>query len=997
MRKISREFVGGLLLALLAVSAHATDPKTRINQLGHSVWRVQDGVINAAPNVIVQTKDGYIWIATETGLLRFDGVRFVPFSPPGWDQMRVTTVTALLAAADGTLWIGTPKGLAFWKYGKLTIVPVEGHVNAIVEDHQSRVWATLSRKPDQPLCEVSTGKALCFGPNNGLPLHYGGGLDVSKDGSLFVASADVVANWSPEKGLQLAHEFAELSRGQNLHGISSIFADVDASLLISIGYAGKTLGLQKLKDGVLSPYTAQGFDGGSLAPSTSYRDRAGALWIGTYSAGIFRANDSGVEHFTSKEGLSGDSIRDFHEDREGNMWISTDGGIDCFRDLKVVSWSSPQGLPSGYVNSILAARDGSIFIGSHTGLNILRAGVLTSIGKAQGLPADGVTTLLQDRSGLIWMGVGDQLATYDGHKFTVINSSNGQPTGAVAALALDADGSVWATVLGQNKSIINIKDGKVTSAPLTSKAGFLLAANAKQGVWVDGRSQVGHFANGQLQWIPFLQNSATKGGVRSNDLALAPDGSLLVSTAVGVWGVRDGKSQMLGSANGLPCQSSNGLAFSSDQSLVVRTSCGLLSIKRDALKAWWSNSQSQLTYTLIDSFDGARLSASTFSPQMSRAPDGRIWMANEGGIQVLDPDHVPNNAMTPPVHIEEVVADRVELLPTPGLKLPPLTRDVEIQYTALSFTVPQKVRFKYMLEGRDKAWQEPGVRRTAFYQDLKPGHYRFRVIAANNDGLWNGEGDSLQFDVKPAWFQTLWFRVIWITCVLLFLWSMYLIRIRHLATSITASFNDRLAERTRVARELHDTFLQTVQGSKMVADDALAPDTDETRMRNALVKLSGWLEQATREAREALQSLRMSIVETNHLADSLRRAAASVVGSAAMSIQINASGEPRNFHPIVRDEIFQISFEAVRNAIQHSQGTSIQVTIVYDTDFSVKIVDDGVGILPAIALAGRSGHYGLIGMRERASRLRGNLKINRGDERGTIVLLSVPSSVAYQK
>ncbi len=217
---------------------------------------------------------------------------------------------------------------------------------------------------------------------------------------------------------------------------------------------------------------------------------------------------------------------------------------------------------------------------------------------------------------------------------------------------------------------------------------------------------------------------------------------------------------------------------------------------------------------------------------------------------MIDPGHLSGNAMPPPVHVEQVIADRKNYSPNDDLRLPPLTRDLEIDYTALSFVLPQKVRFRYKLEGRDAAWQEPGTRRQAFYSDLRPGRYRFRVIACNNDGVWNDVGASLGFSVAPAWYQTNWFRILCFVCVVLILSVIYRLRLLQISRAIS---------------------VQTIQGSKLVADDALDPSTDPIRMRQAMQQLSAWLGTATQEGRAALNSLRAAATQTNDLGEALRR------------------------------------------------------------------------------------------------------------------------------
>jgi signal transduction histidine kinase len=381
----------------------------------------------------------------------------------------------------------------------------------------------------------------------------------------------------------------------------------------------------------------------------------------------------------------------------------------------------------------------------------------------------------------------------------------------------------------------------------------------------------------------------------------------------------------------------------------------------------------------------------------ARSPDGRLWFANGVALQMIDPGHLTGNVLPPPVHVEQVVADRKNFSPRKDLRLPPLTRDLEIDYTALSFVVPQKVRFRYILEGRDAAWQEPGTRRQAFYSDLRAGRYRFRVIACNNDGVWNDVGATLDFIVTPAWYQTNWFRILCVVSGIVILMALHKLRLRQIARTISSRFDERLAERTRMARDLHDTLLQTLQGSKLVADGALKPSTDAIRMRRALEQLSLWLGRATQEGRAALNSLRMGTTQTNDLAEAFRRVTENGLIPNSMAVTFSVVGDAREMHPIVRDEIYRIGYEAIRNASAHSSASRLEVELRYTSDLALRVSDNGTGIDPAIADAGRDGHFGLQGMRERAARISGKLTIVSSANSGTEIELTVPGGIIFRK
>jgi signal transduction histidine kinase len=303
---------------------------------------------------------------------------------------------------------------------------------------------------------------------------------------------------------------------------------------------------------------------------------------------------------------------------------------------------------------------------------------------------------------------------------------------------------------------------------------------------------------------------------------------------------------------------------------------------------------------------------------------------------------------------------------------------------------------RYRLEGWETEWHNVGQRRAAFYTDLRPGSYNFRVLASNNDGVWNDTGAALTFTVLPAWYQTSWFRAVVVGLFIGALALFYRMRVRRLTVELAARFDERLAERTRLARELHDTLVQTVQGSRMVARHAVDNLDDPAATRRDLERLSGWLDQAVQEARAALNALRTSDVEAEDLAALFRRIAADIGGDARSAISISDRGAVRVMHPVVRDEVCAIGHEAIRNACAHARGTHVNVVIEYDRDLVLSVSDNGVGIDAAELAAGKPGHFGLAGMRERAASIHAALSITSSTA-GTCVRLSVPGRLAFRE
>ena len=991
--KTSRSLRICLLLLLTTCAAWAVDPDKRISQYGHTAWRIEDGVFSGAPNAIAQTTDGYLWIGTQNGLVRFDGARFVPYVPVNGMPL-ASGIFSLLAGTDGSLWIGTSTNLAHLQNGKLTnYLGADGRVNSIVQGHDGRIWITRSRVHDDkgPLCEVEGASLRCYGKANGIPSPYAVALAEDSDGYLWIGSVNLLIRW--RAGSSTVFTPSKEKSGEGLSGIEAIAADSNDSIWSGMDRRGPGQGLQHWVHGVRKPLNPT-LNHSALQVSALFLDHDNTLWIGTQDQGVYRLNGDKVDRFSSADGLSSDSVNGFYEDKEGNIWIATSEGVDCFRNLRVTTFSTRQGLSTNLVDSVLAAPDGTIWIGNHGALGSLRGDRLSSIQLPNGLLRRQVTSLFEDRAGRLWVGIEDGLYVYENGRFDPIRRSDNTAVGVTIAITEDRDNSIWAEVLGSPMKLLRIQGREVReelSAP-RMPAATSLAADPQNGIWlglIDG--DLARYRHGRLE--TFSTESVAKSPVRQ--ILVRADGSVLAASSSGLTEWRNGFLRTLTSQNGLPCNSLYALVSDSNDALWLYSQCGLIRVADTELQDWWNGTKASVKVDTFGVFDGARPSYSTFQPHAARSPDGRLWFANQNVVQMIDPNHLEVNTLPPPVHIEQIVADRVNYSTAAPISLPALTRDLEIDYTGLSFVVPQKVRFRYRLEGHDPAWQEPGTRRQAFYSDLRPGKYRFRVIACNNDGIWNEQGAILDFSIAPMWYQTISFRILCFASFFLIGSMLYRIRVHQVAKAISVRFDERLSERTRMARELHDTFLQTIQGSKFVVDDGLEEPVDAEKMRRALGQVSGWLEQAIEEGRAALSSLRSSTILKNELAPALRRAAEGGVVPDGMTISVSVIGDARELHPIVRDELYRIGHEAIQNAKAHSHASFLGIDLAYDHDLVLHVRDNGVGIDPGYAMSGREGHHGLQGMRERAARIQGTLTIVSSADSGTDISVIVPGRGSF--
>ena len=606
--------------------------------------------------------------------------------------------------------------------------------------------------------------------------------------------------------------------------------------------------------------------------------------------------------------------------------------------------------------------------------------------------------LLEDHAHRVWIGVDNKLYIYGNNRFVEIKPPDSGPFGLVAGMAEDSDHNVWAithAAAGKPLTVFRIRDRKVQEqfrAPQLPVA-WSVAADSRSGIWLGlTTGDLAHYEGGNLETFRYKNTSDHF----VTHVAVNSDGSTFGATAFGLIAWKNGKQQILDTRNGLPCNVVNGMIFDDANNLWLYLDCALVEVAPEQLERWWQDSNAVLQPRVFDRFDGVRPGNAPFN-STSKTPDGKLWFANRYVLQMVDPAHLGVNTTPPPVLIEAVIADG-KTFPAYGVvRLPPLTQNLEVDYTAVSFVAPPEVLFRYRLDGHDANWQEPGTRRQAFYTDLGPGRYRFHVIARNREGAWSEQDADLDFIIAPKWFQTMWFRLLCFATGLLFVWAVYGLRVRQVARAVSARFDERLAERTRMARELHDTFLQTVQGSKLVADDALENAGDPVRTRHALRQLSEWLGRATQEGRAALHSLRISTIEKNDLAAAFRRALEDCLKETSMQAFFSVLGDAREMHPVVRDEIYRIGYEAMRNACTHSAGSRIDVELNYGEDLSVLVRDNGVGIDPAIAKTGRKEHFGLQGMRERAARIGARLTIVSTTDTGTEVSVVVPGRVVFRK
>ncbi len=977
-------------LLLRGTPARALDPNNRLTQYIHTAWRTQDGSMPAGIYHITQTSDGFLWFLSLPGdLYRFDGVRFQPWHLPAAASMNM----ALNIFADhaGGLWVIGHHDLVRLKNGNVAShFPLEGPMfHGIAEDPDGSLWLVTDAK-EAPFCHVTNG-VKCFGKADGIPISGIQSLLSDGNGGFWLGGRNGgLVHWhdGTSETYKVASEVFSMARGP------------DGSLWLGLSTEGPGQGLQLLRDGAVKPFALPPFKGSNFDIGALMFDHDGNLWVGTKAHGIFRVHGNAVEHYDRTNGLSGDSVYALFEDREGIVWAGTTSGVDSFRDPAVVTFSQVEGLGKDLPAGILASRDGTIWVANAGSLDHIVSGSVSSIRAGKGLPGQQVTRMLEDHAGNLWIGVDDGLYMFKNGHFRRLPEPNHQPLGMVFGLIEDTDGNIWAECKGNPPRLIRIRDFRVReefSATQVPTA-WMMAPDPRGGIWIATRK-------GDL--VLFRQNAQQKFPLNPNGKNPAPhrivaqaDGSVLAAYEDGLLEFRDGKVQWMTTKNGLPCNQIISLAQDKEKRWWLYTRCGIVEFADSELQRWWTNPDTIVQNRVFDTFDGAQPNVAAFNPE-DCSPDGRVWFTSGIVVQVVNPLILSQKSLPVQTYIESLTADRKEFTGTDKLRLPPHPRDLQIDYTSPTFSIPQKVKFRYRLDGYDHDWHEAGTRRQAFYTDLPAGKYTFRVIAANSDGVWNENAAQLDFSVAPAYYQTNWFRALCAALVLAIAWIGYQLRVRQLRREFNMAIEARVSERTRIARELHDTLLQSLQAllfQYQAARNLFAAGSE--RAMQVLDATLDRTEQAIAESRDAIHDIRSDNVSQNALPELLTRAGTELAGSRAdqdvPTFGLTVEGERRMLTPVIHEEAYRIALELLRNAFRHAKAHRIEAEIRYDDEMlRLRIRDDGKGMDLKKLQEDTSGHWGLRGVRERAERIGAKLNVWSEAGAGTEFELTIPSRIAY--
>ena len=996
--------LASLLISVGVGFLHAEASDRTIGQFVHTSWSAKDG---APGNVhaLAQTTDGFLWLGTTQGLYRFDGVSFERYEPQSGPAFQSSNVTSLLALPNGDLWIGfREQGMSRLRgghntnYRKADGLP-SGRVSKLVQDRDGAIWAGTNGG----LARFEHEQWQRVGDDWGYPGRRAVAVYVDRDGTLWVASENTIA-FLPRASRKFN------SSGVETGQVNQMVESPDGTLWL----AETTRSVHPIR----LPANQHGFEPEiKLGSAGILFDDDGSLWITSLGDGMRRVPFPGrlkgqkigefsdaIESLTSKDGLSSDYVTCILKDREGSIWVGTSAGLDRFRKGALV----PILLPAKFTQkTLVAGDDGNIWVGS-------MSNALARIdGKTWEDINPDVTTLqgVRDSHGTIWLLNCDFRLTLHCYVsrlakeralFVAATPAEFDTSASYMVLVVDRSGTLW---LGAGALYFLKKNGQweqfETPSEVAAKTALVTFTDPDGRIWFGFPDNTVLVMDGTNVRTFSAKDGIQVGTVkaitgRDHHIWIGGEGGLAVWNEDHFRPVLPAGSDAFHGVSGVQ-EDSGGDVFLSDER-------GVVFIPATEVSKILKNPSARIQYRLFDVHDGVPGAVQQTPPYPTsvQGTDGRIWFSTSTGVAWIDPAHIPRNLLEPPITIRAITANGTRYTSPAGLTLPPRTRDLMIDCTALSLAVPDRVRFRYKLEGSDTQWQDAGTRRQAFYTNLSPGQYRFRVLACNNDGVWNESGASVNFKVAAAWYQTNWFRSLCAVGFLALLWGIYQLRVQQLQRQFDIGLEARVNERTRIARDLHDTLLQSIQGLMLhfqTGIDLLPGHPAEAR--KTLEIALDRADQAIAEGRDAVQGLRASTVETNDLASAIRTLGeelrAEGINQNSALFEMEVEGTPRNLHPILRDEVYRIAGEALRNAFRHARAQRVEVEILYgERSLRLRIRDDGKGIDPKVLSGdGLAGHYGLHGMRERAKLVGGRLAVWSKLDSGTEVELSIPASTAY--
>jgi ligand-binding sensor domain-containing protein/two-component sensor histidine kinase len=989
------------LICLGLPRAHALEPDRALTQYFHRIWQVQQGLPQPSVLALHQTQDGYFWLGTQAGLVRFDGVKFSTISQVGGVELGTPWITDLLEDNQRTLWVATEdQGLIAIHGDQVRRYTdhdglASNNVRCLFLDRGGVVWAGTSLGPvrfqhdawsaigwqGQMPAPAAAQHGKGYSPAaqelgaapSSADIHA---IEQTADGHIwFGGDNSTLVSWDGSK-----FEKHELSSVPSTTSMRAMLSDAAGAL-----WVGTTSGLVRLKDGQERCFTvADGLADSwvlDLAPG-----QANTLWIGTKD-GYSRYQNGQFESFRTHDGLSQSTVYCLCEDHEGSLWVGTKSGLNQFTDRRTIPFTTSEGLPSNDSGPVIQDAAGNIWVGTlGAGLARFDGRRFAQAAAAPSIAGDSILALATDESG-IWVGTErglDHLAPNGANKR--ITAASGLPSDIVRCLLRDRHGILW---VGTSAGLAKLQGGKVIIPPgLPDAAEANILALVEHGDSIVFSTEGG----GLFSYTGQAAQAIAQGNLPPRDIDAFyedPDGLLWMGTRGGGMRLLDGqKIHSFSLKDGLYDDDIYGILADQQGRLWMPCSKGIFYVSRADLRNLAAGKVKLVVNTPFSPTDALRTLECQpgVQPSAWRMKDGKIWFSTIHGMLVIDSEHLQRRLLPPPVAVDEAIVNGTSQVPAQLGELGPGSTNIDFRYTAPSFRAPTRITFRYKLDGFDKNWIDAGTRREATYTNLPPGSYRFHVAAANIDGPYGVENTAIAFVVRPHFYQRWWFWPLCLLVVAAIAFWIYRGRVRRIRGELQAI----LAERSRIARELHDTLIQGFSGVTMEMA-ALAGRLDDNGNRSELQEIIQDAGTALREARRSVAGLRTDNSPASGLAAAIEDAAKRVTESRNIRLKLRLNAAPQGLPPETQYNLVRIMQEGVTNAVKHSGGRNVEVSLDADAqELILTIKDDGRGFITESTDGSRVGHYGLIGMRERAMQIGADLSFDSAPTRGTTVRVSLP-------
>jgi signal transduction histidine kinase/ligand-binding sensor domain-containing protein len=971
----------------LVSAAFALDPARRISQYVHDKWGYDRGFIGGSINAIRQSADGYLWIGTERGLVRFDGVSFTLVQVPMPDAPAMGPVRGLVSDSKGNLWIRLegPR-ILFYRDGKF-----EDSYTSL--DLQGITFTATASDYD--------GRVLLSGLGDKTLRYQGGRLETMVNAEENPGTVISIAA-TQDESVWLGTEDNGLFRVRHtrISRVAQDLKDLKINCLLPADtgglWVGTDHGVYLLQGGELVP-TSLPSSLGQLKILTMVRDHDANVWLGT-NHGIVRMTRSGTVSLEQLSLKAGSEVTAIYEDFDGDIWYGGSRGIECLRNGMFIPYSTADGLPSGGYGAVYADSTGRTWIAPLSGgLYWMRNGTVGHI-TLDGIERD-VVYSISGGDGEIWVGRqrggltvlserGDRVIA---HTYT---KEEGLAQDSVYSVHRDRSGSVWAgTVSG---GISKLDQGKFTNY---STANGLLSDSVNAIIegfdgttWFATPAGLAAFSNGR--WMSYT----TRDGLPSLTVRTIFEDSkhvLWIATAGGLVYLSSGHFNVPPNLPDLLREQVVGIAEDGMGTLWFTTSDHVLRVNRDRLQSGLLSDTDVQSYGIEDGLPGVKSVPRDRIITADRT--GRIWISLASSLCLADPVVNFKNAVPTTARIESTSVGGHEVSLQKPIRVPAGIQSISFTFGETNLAVPARIRFRYKLDGSKQGWSDIVATKQVVFSNLDPGKYTFRIVASNGVGLWNGRETSVPFVIEPSFWQTWWFQIGCVTAAGLMIIALYRLRMSQITGRLNVRFQDRLAERTRIAQDLHDTLLQGVLSASMqldVAEDHLPADSPVKPLLRRVLEL---MNHVTEEGRQALKGLRAVESDSRSLESALSRLSTELFTDREIEYRLVIQGAPRPLQPVVRDELHRIAKEAVNNAFIHAQPRTVEVELEYANRFLRLLVrDDGRGIDPSVLSEGREGHWGLSGMRERSENIGAQLKLRSRVGSGTEVELTIAGKIAFR-